>query len=131
MSKKTAAQVARENDEFRKRIIEGYVFLVTRTGIGTRHFSSSAVEGRLVMTEAVADLNAQDQVKLLELVRDKAEFTKGEDPRGEHDMGWVNHDGESYLFKIDYMESRRSEYFSDPYETDPFRHLTLMHASEY
>ena len=88
--------------------------------------------GKVVMTIGVAAIPEGDLAQLLERVRRFDEFTKDNDPHGEHDFGTIDLAGQSYFFKVDYyapdMEGG-SEDPSDPSKT--VRVLTIMRADEY
>jgi hypothetical protein len=84
------------------------------------------------MTDGVAALPEGDLAHLLEHVRRFDEFSKDNDPYGEHDFGSVDLSGQAYFFKVDYyapdMEGG-SEDPADPAKTT--RVLTIMRADEY
>ena len=88
--------------------------------------------GKVMMTAGVAALPEDALTQVLERVRHFDEFTKENDPHGEHDFGSFELAGVSYFFKIDYyaldMEGG-SEDPSDPSNTT--RVLTIMRADEY
>ena len=88
--------------------------------------------GKVVMTPGVATLSEDVLTQVLERVRHFDEFTKDNDPHGEHDFGDFEIEGETYFFKIDYyspdMEGG-SEDSADPSVTT--RVLTIMRADEY
>lgn len=103
---KTTKQLAEHNDLLRK------------TGKGGR----TVISGYLA-----ADPNLD---KVLAAMRDFDQFTKDNDPYGEHDCGIFEVDGESYMFKIGYY-TPDMEGGADP-QTEPAVHvLTLMLASDY
>ena len=85
-----------------------------------------------VVTDGVAALPESDLAQLLERVRRFDEFSKDNDPYGEHDFGSLDLSGQTYFFKVDYyapdMEGG-SEDPSDPAKTT--RVLTIMRADEY
>jgi hypothetical protein len=88
--------------------------------------------GKVVMTAGVAALPEEMLVRVLERVRHFDEFTKDNDPHGEHDFGSFDVAGVTYFFKVDYyspdMEGG-SEDPADPEKTT--RVLTIMRADEY
>lgn len=95
-------------------------------------FRRSGAGGRTVVTSGINSLPATDQVEILRAVREFDEFTKENDPHGEHDFGIIKHDGESVYFKIDYYDKALeggSEDPSDPQQTT--RVMTIMLAHEY
>src|ERR1019366_3488597 len=88
--------------------------------------------GKVMMTAGVAALPEDALTQVLERVRHFDEFTKENDPHGEHDFGSVELAGVSYFFKIDYYAldmTGGSEDPSDPEKTT--RVLTIMRADEY
>jgi hypothetical protein len=88
--------------------------------------------GKVTMTAGVAALPEDEVAKVLERVRHFDEFTKDNDPHGEHDFGSFELGGTTYFFKVDYysldMQSG-SEDPADPEKTT--RVLTIMRADEY
>ena len=88
--------------------------------------------GKVVMTDGVGALPENELAQLLERVRGFDEFTKDNDPHGEHDFGSVELAGQSYFFKLDYYAPDMdggSEDPADPEKTT--RVLTIMRADEY
>jgi len=88
--------------------------------------------GQVVMTIGVASLPEDELAQLLERVRRFDEFTKDNDPHGEHDFGSIEITGQTYFFKVDYYAPDMdggSEDPSDPAKTT--RVLTVMRADEY
>ena len=88
--------------------------------------------GRVVITAAVAALDEATRVKVINTARTFNNFTRHNDPRGEHDCFFYQVDGERYFAKIDYYD-RSMEYGSeDP--ADPnvtTRVLTIGDAASY
>ena len=93
---------------------------------------STFTAGQVVMTLGVAALAEDELAQLLERVRAFDQFTKDNDPHGEHDFGSFEVAGVTYFFKVDYyapdMEGG-SEDPADPEKTT--RVLTIMRADEY
>ena len=88
--------------------------------------------GRVVMTDGVAAIPEGDLAQLLERVRRFDEFTKDNDPHGEHDFGTIDLAGQTYFFKVDYYAPDMdggSEDPADPEKTT--RVLTIMRDDEY
>ena len=88
--------------------------------------------GGVVMTDGVAAIPEGDLAKLLERVRRFGEFTKDNDPHGEHDFGTIDLAGQTYFFKVDYYAPDMdggSEDPADPEQT--VRVMTIMRADEY
>lgn len=105
-----------------KRIAELNDLARTAMGIG----------GKLVQTEGINALAAEDQSRIRERVELFSEFTPDNDPYGEHDFGSFPHNGEKIMWKIDYYDKAieyGSEHPEDPSQTT--RVLTIMLAEEY
>lgn len=89
--------------------------------------------GRWVMTRGVNDKGALFTQRACRAVRTFSDFNKGNDPHGEHDLGRLEVDGETILWKIDYYADQRLQHGSeDP--SDPaksYRVLTVMLSEEY
>ena len=108
----------------------------------TRRVSSSSGDGDprstllvVVVLRAgagVDELDDKSKAKLLHEVRSFATFVKGNDPRGEHDFGKVEIEGQNYFWKIDYYNLTFDGGSEDP--TSPAvttRVLTIMRTDEY
>jgi hypothetical protein len=99
---------------------------------GLRRTLATSTRGKVVMTAGVAALSEEELTQVFERVRHFDEFTKDNDPYGEHDFGNFELAGVTYFFKIDYyspdMEGG-SEDPADPEKTT--RVLTIMRADEY
>lgn len=86
--------------------------------------------GRVVLTHGVHTHPNKEEA--ITAVREFKDFSPDNDPRGEHDFGSFEIDGERFFFKVDYFESEKLEYGADPYEqANVYRILTIMLASEY
>jgi hypothetical protein len=96
------------------------------------NFRSTFTGGTVVMTQGVDGLPADTKARLLAAVRSFSNFTKDNDPHGEHDFGSIELGATTYFFKLDYyaldMEGG-SEDPADPKQTT--RVLTIMRADEY
>ena len=96
------------------------------------NFRSTFVGGRVLMTAGVDALPTDIKALVLFAVQSFRNFTKDNDPHGEHDFGIFEIEGEPYFFKIDYYAldlSGGSEDPADPSVTT--RVLTIMRADEY
>lgn len=51
-------------------------------------------------------LEEDDLQAVVSLVRSFTDFTKDNDPYGEHDFGMVEHQGEKYFWKFDYYDQK-------------------------
>jgi Protein of unknown function (DUF3768) len=96
------------------------------------NFRSTFVGGRVLTTAGVAELPVDTKARLLLAVQSFRNFTKDNDPHGEHDFGAIELEGERYFFKLDYYDVDMhygSENPADPNVTT--RVLTIMRADEY
>jgi hypothetical protein len=88
--------------------------------------------GKVVMTDGVAALPEADLAQLLERVRHFDDFTKDNDPHGEHDFGAIDLAGQIYFFKVDYYATDMDGGSEDPADpTKTTRVLTIMRDDEY
>ena len=88
--------------------------------------------GRVMLTQGILRLPADDQFAVLEKVKAFDDFTEGNDPYGEHDFGAFEYIEEKFFWKIDYYDptlERGSEDPADPQKTT--RVLTIFLAEEY
>ena len=88
--------------------------------------------GRIVVTSGVDALGPERLQRLLVRLRAFDEFDEANDPYSEHDFGGFDHEGEEFLWKIDYYDASLTFHSDDP--ADPaktVRVLTLMLAHEY
>jgi Protein of unknown function (DUF3768) len=93
---------------------------------------STFTGGKVVMTQGVAALPEGELAELLERVRRFDEFTKDNDPHGEHDFGNIKLAGQTYFFKLDYYAPDMEGGSEDPADpTKTTRVLTIMRADEY
>jgi len=95
-------------------------------------FRQSGRGGRIMMTAGVNALDAADLVALRMKIAGYDDFTADNDPHGEHDFGVVEHNGQTFFWKIDYYDRAMeagSEDPSDPKQTT--RVMTIMFAEEY
>lgn len=106
------------------------------------------VTSRVVMTQGIAALDEVTRSQVFEQIERFNDFTRGNDPHGEHDAGflyrdvsgqwhsrWTDEDtcaALSVMWKIDYYD-RALEFGSDePWNPEKTtRVLTIMLASEY
>ena len=90
------------------------------------------VGGKVTMTRTVERLPEETIARAMLAVRTYNNFTRNNDPQGEHNFGRFSVDGVKFLFKIDYYDKDMqygSDDPSDPAQTT--RVLTLMLASDY
>jgi hypothetical protein len=93
------------------------------------NFRSTFVGGQVVMTRGVADLPLDIRARLILAVQSFNNFTKDNDPHGEHDFGSIEIEGETYFWKIDLYEE--PEVKDSNGERIVNRVLTIMLADEY
>lgn len=88
--------------------------------------------GTIVVTPGFLDFPDELREQILNAMMGEGQFTEDNDPWGEHDMGSVNIEGNTVLWKIDYYDLDMN--FLSPEPADPNvtrRVLTIMLASEY
>jgi hypothetical protein len=95
--------IAERNDQLRKRI------------------PSIFRPDMLVLTRGVANLSIEDVVEILQKVKKFNEFTKDNDPWGEHDFGSFEYKARKFFWKIDDYKG------VEGYQLI----LTIMFAEEY
>jgi hypothetical protein len=74
--------------------------------------------GRFVMTAGVAALPEEDVARVLDRVRRFDDWTKDNDPHGEHDFGSFDVAGITYFFKVDYCSPDMEGGSEDPADPD-------------
>ena len=90
------------------------------------------IGGRVMLTTGIRAKSAEEQAEILQTVRLFNEFTKANDPYGEHDFGRFTHNGESIIFKIDYYNKTYNRISDDPSNPEiTNRVMTIMTGSEY
>jgi hypothetical protein len=90
------------------------------------------VGGKVMLTAGVDALPPEEKATVLQKVRTFTDFNTDNDPHGEHDMVFVEVQGERYFAKCDYYDLNLeygSEDPSDPAKTT--RVLTIGHMSDY
>ena len=91
------------------------------------------ITGKVVMTAGIASLPDHVREEIITKVRAFDEFTKDNDPYGEHDFGAFDQPGAGKVFwKIDYYDrtlTMGSEDPADPKQTK--RVLTILLAEEW
>lgn len=88
--------------------------------------------GEYNSTASVASLPPDQLAALTRAIAAFDNFTKDNDPYGEHDLGIVELNGDRYMWKIDYYDINfqyRSHDPADPRLTK--RVMTIMLSSEY
>lgn len=96
------------------------------------NFRKSFLGGRVMITQKVQMLSTEAQRELFERVKQFNNFTKENDPYGEHDFGSIKFQNDIYFWKIDYYDINFLYHSPDPSNTSiTNRVLTIMHADEY
>lgn len=94
--------------------------------------TAMGVASRVLQTQGICALGPEAMSKIREKVELYDDFKPSNDPYGEHDMGFFEHDGNRLMWKIDYYDKTMemgSEHPEDPAQTT--RVLTIMLAEEY
>jgi hypothetical protein len=105
-----ASQIRRLND------------FVRTTGIG----------GQTVATKGIRSLSGDAQRAIFSRVRSFSDFTKDNDPYGEHDFGTFEFEGTRINWKIDYYDNDLRYHSPNPADSAvTSRVLTIMLAEEY
>ena len=96
-------------------------------------FKPNSTKDKIVFSEGVINLSAQQQLYILNRVKNFSNFNEDNNPFGERDFGAFDNEEDIRIFwKIDYYDNNmefHSEDKSDPKKTT--RLLTIMKASEY
>ena len=88
--------------------------------------------GQYLATPGINELGEGAVQNIAERVRQFDDFSRDNDPRGEHDFGSFDYEGQKIFWKIDYYNPALDGGSEDP--ADPavtVRVLTVMLASEY
>lgn len=95
-------------------------------------FRANPALGTFVLTAGIRANMPQDIATILNKVLTFKDFTKDNDPYGEHDFGAFDFKGRKIFWKIDYYD--RNFEFASPDAANPAainRILTIMYADEY
>jgi len=88
--------------------------------------------GSVVMTAGVQALEDKLRAALIDKISLFDEFSKDNDPHGEHDFGAMEIAGNKFFWKIDYFDLKLKMHSPDAANPDVTnRVLTIMLASEY
>lgn len=88
--------------------------------------------GYVTITSGVQSLGQTGMQAMLLKVAQFEAFTPDNDSHAEHDFGAVEHEGQTFFWKIDYYDKRLEFGSPDPANPDvTARVLTIMLASEY
>ena len=87
---------------------------------------------RVVLSQGLMSLEEHDLQEVISLVRSFTDFTKDNDPYGEHDFGMVEHRDSKYFWKFDYYDQNVEFGSPDPSDTSQTtRVLTVFLSEEY
>jgi hypothetical protein len=86
----------------------------------------------IVVTAAVAELEAELKARVLQRVRAFDKFGADNDPHHEHDMAFFDEGGERFFFKFDYYAPDMEHGSDDPANMEKTRRvLTIGFAADY
>jgi len=90
------------------------------------------IGGRVMITQGIQSLSADTRKNIFKAIREFSDFTKDNDPYGEHDFAALTVDGERINFKMDYYDKSLQYASEDPADpTITERVMTVLLASEY
>tara|TARA_R110002124_G_scaffold101462_6_gene249057 strand:+ start:22731 stop:23099 length:369 start_codon:yes stop_codon:yes gene_type:complete len=88
--------------------------------------------GQLFVTSGISELKSGMMPQIIDAVTKFDDFTKDNDPHGEHDFGMVIVLGHKVFWKIDYYDAKLEYGSPDPADASvTSRVLTVMLAHEY
>lgn len=95
-------------------------------------FRKTFCGGKVLLTRGILSQPIQQQLEIMQKVKDFNHFTKNNDPYGEHDFGCFDYQGQQIFWKIDLYDLNYEFYSPQPDdETQTNRVLTIMLAEEY
>ena len=90
------------------------------------------INGQLVITRGIHDRGDDFFKRAIAAVRAFDDFNADNDPHGEHDMAFLDVEGERIFFKVDYYDSAMQYHSPDPADAGVTRRvLTIGLASDY
>jgi hypothetical protein len=96
------------------------------------NFRGTFLGGTVVLTQGVAGMPLDVKAEALLKVKAFKDFTRDNDPYGEHDFGHFEIAGETFYWKIDYYDPDCQNGSEDPSDPDKTKRvLTIMLAAEY
>lgn len=90
--------------------------------------------GRFTCTRSITALTGQGMIDIINAVKQFDDWSESNDPYGEHDFGAFEVNGESYIWKIDYMDNiyQGGVDHSERNNTERCKRvLTIMRSDEY
>lgn len=104
-------------------------FLRSSVGVGAR--VAIGLGGRVDITSSINSLPVIDKTAIFEKVRQYNDFSKENDPLGEHACGTFQHEGQEIVWQIAYYDPTLTEYSEDPADSEKtVRVLTIMLAGD-
>ncbi|MEB3286889.1 MAG: DUF3768 domain-containing protein [Vampirovibrionales bacterium] len=106
----------------------------TTTKIATLNdtLRTTFIGGKTLLTHGIQSLDQTVQAEVIGKVRMFNDFSKDNDPHGEHDFGSFKHAGQKIFWKIDYYDPTLTYGSEDPANPEiTTRVLTIMLAEEY
>lgn len=91
-------------------------------------FRRNFLGGRVMLSRGV--LSSSNRKEIIDAAKRFDQFTKDNDPYGEHDCASFLVAGTRYLFKIDYYD-KNFEFGVEPDDPECRRVLTIMRSDEY
>ena len=67
-------------------------------------FRTTFIGGTVALTQGVHGLEKESRQALIEKVQIFSKFTEENDPYGEHDFGIIQHEDDTFYWKIDYFD---------------------------
>ena len=96
------------------------------------NFRKSFLGGHVIISQKVQMLPAKSRKELFEHIKQFNNFTKENDPYGEHDFGSIKFQNNVYFWKIDYYDTNFLYHSPNPSNASVTnRVLTIMQADEY
>ena len=103
-----------------------------RVRVMNDNFRCAFIGGTVVLTQGVNGLPLDVRARALLMVQAFKNFTRDNDPYGEHDFGCFELAGDTFYWKIDYYDLDCQNGSEDPSDPDKTRRvLTVMLAGEY
>lgn len=100
--------------------------------LNDQHRQAPGMYGKWVVTQGFRSLTREQQSRAMEAVQKFNNFSKGNDPYGEHDFGSFDIDGVLLYWKIDYYDKSYDMGSDDPANPNVTgRLMTVFLASEY
>lgn len=96
------------------------------------NFRKTFFGGKVLVTMGIRSKSINDVSTILARVRNFNNFTKGNDPYGEHDFGRFAYKGDKIFWKIDYYDENLKYASENPPDISKTKRvMTIMLADEY